>query len=128
MPDQPDRMPTAFTPDHEYIPAGEAQGVGQSFTAGDIAHAFGVEDQRVAAALRGEFDLGTEATVDSRQAQQLAEVLLSDQPLAERQAALMRLGAFTPRSDHEFGFGEKPDDTESDRLVRRGDQGDEERG
>jgi hypothetical protein len=55
-------------------------------------------------------------------------VLLADQPLDAREAALMRLGAYTPRPDHEFGFGEKPPHTESDRLVRRGDEGDEERG
>jgi hypothetical protein len=121
------RIPTASNDKGEYLPAGESQGVGDAFAADAIANAFGVEADRVHAAIAGEFGLDAGAAVDSRQAQHLAEVLLTDQPLDAREAALMRLGAFTPRPDHDVGFGEKAPGEESDRLVRRGDRGDEER-
>ena len=54
--------------------------------------------------------------VDSRQAQRLAEVILGDAPLADREAALMRLGAFTPRPDHDWGIGEAAPGEESDKV------------
>ena len=58
--------------------------------------------------------------VNSQQAQQLAEVLLSEEPLDVREAALMKLGAFTPRPDHEWGAGEADPAEESD--SQRDDQ------
>lgn len=112
----------------EYIPAGETDGTGETFSLPAIATAFGVDPSRVEAAFSGEFGLGADAAVTSTQAQDLAEVLLGDQPLAERQAALMRLGAFTPRTDHDTGLGEKDPAEESDRLVRPQMALDEERG
>jgi hypothetical protein len=110
----------------EYRPAGEDQG--GTFTAEQVATGFGVDISRVHAALEGEFGKGPDGKVDSREAQHLSEVILGDKPLAEREAALMELGAYTPRPDHEWGLGDKAPEDESDRLVRRGDQGDEERG
>lgn len=100
----------------EYSPAGEAQGTNETFTADAVADAFGVAVERVHNALRGEFALGPEARVDSRQAQHLAEVILGDLPQAEREAALMRLGAFTPRPDHDWGIGEAAPGEESDKV------------
>lgn len=102
-------------------PAGEDQGIGQRFTAKMIATAFGVDETRVARAFAGELEVNPETPVDSRQAQRLAEVLLDDQPLDQRQAALMRLGAFTPRSDLEWGLGDSPLGEESDLLAARAD-------
>jgi hypothetical protein len=67
--------------------------------------------------MKGEFGLATTAQVTSRQAQHLAEVILGDQPLAIREAGLMQLGAFTPRSDHDWGVGEAAPDEESDRVA-----------
>jgi len=122
------RIPTELDPDGEYAPAGEDQGLDATFDPATIATAFGIGIARVHHALAGEFGLGADATVDSRQAQHLADVLLGDRPQDVREAALMELGAFTPRTDHDTGLGERPDGIESDRLVRRGDQGDEERG
>lgn len=105
----------------EYAPAGEAQGVGATFAATEIASAFAVESERVHNALRGEFSLPADARVDSRQAQHLAEVILGDQPQAEREAALMRLGAFTPRADHNWGIGEAAPGEESDKVKASAD-------
>src|SRR3712207_5928575 len=90
----------------EYVPAGEAQGRSRSFSREELATAFGVAGDRVAAAMQGEFGLAPDARVDSTQAQELAEALLVDEPLDVRQAALMTLGAFTPRADHDWGVGE----------------------
>jgi hypothetical protein len=104
----------------EYAPAGEAQGEDARFSAGQIAGGFEVEIDRVHRAMSGEFGLGAEGRVDSRQAQHLAEVILGDQPLAEREAALMRVGAFTPRPDHGWGIGESPPGEESDKLEPTG--------
>lgn len=112
----------------EYAPAGEDQGLDASFTADQVANAFEVDVTRVHNALRGEFNVGPDGRVDSKGAQHLAEVILGDKPQDVQQAALMTLGAFTPRVDHEWGFGEKAEGDESDRLVRSADQGDEERG
>jgi hypothetical protein len=100
----------------EYVPAGEAQGEAQTFSRDELAAAFGVASNRVAAAMQGEFGLGPDARVDSPQAQELAEALLVDEPLDVRQAALMTLGAFTPRADHDWGVGEAAPEDESDKV------------
>ncbi|CAA9543829.1 MAG: hypothetical protein AVDCRST_MAG49-1235 [uncultured Thermomicrobiales bacterium] len=102
--------------DDETVRAGEDQGFGARFGAAAIAAGFGVEEQRVHNALQGEFGLGPDGTVDSKQAQQLAEALLGDQPLAAQEAALMQLGAFTPRRDDDWGMGDTAPGEESDRL------------
>lgn len=101
----------------EYAPPGEAQGETARFTSGQIAKSFGVDRSRVVRAMAGELGLEADALVDSRQAQTLAEALLIDQPQAEREAALMLLGAFTPRRDHEWGIGEAAPGEESDRVA-----------
>ncbi len=101
----------------EYAPAGEAQGELAHFTADEVAAAFGTDIKRVERAMAGELHLAADGRIDSQQAQQLAEALLTDLPLAEREAALMRLGAFTPRPDHAGGFGEKAPGEESDRIA-----------
>jgi hypothetical protein len=90
------------------LPAGERQGINATFTAGQIARAFDIDPARVERAIVGEFGASAAGRVDSRQAQRLSEVLLFDQPLENREAALMRLGAFTPRPDEEWGFGDEP--------------------
>ena len=105
----------------EYAPAGEAQGVGRTFTAAEVAVAFGVAIARVHQAMSGEFALAPDARVQSRQAQYLAEVILGDLPHAERDAALMRLGAFTPRRDHDWGIGEAAPGEESDKVRESAD-------
>ncbi|MCC2628631.1 MAG: hypothetical protein K0S14_2281 [Thermomicrobiales bacterium] len=104
----------------EYAPAGEAQGEDARFSAEQIARGFEVALDRVHRAMSGEFGLGANGRVDSRQAQHLAEVILGDQTLAEQEAALMRAGAFTPRPDHEWGVGETPPGEESDKLEPAG--------
>lgn len=101
----------------ERAPAGEDQGIGRWFTASEIASAFGVAEERVRRAFDGEFGYGAGGRVDSRQAQHLAEVILGDMPLDEREAALMRLGAFTPRPDDAWGMGDTAPGEESDRLA-----------
>src|SRR5690349_9124339 len=87
-------------------PPGEDRGIGARLAAGQVAAAFGVDEARVVRAVAGEFGLADAVTIDSRQAQWLAEVLLGDEPLDRRQAALMDLGAFTPRSDADWGLGD----------------------
>ena len=104
----------------EYAPAGEAQGEGARFTAEQVARGFAVEIDRVHRAMAGEFSLGADGQIDSRQAQHLAEVMLGDQPQAEQEAALMQLGAFTPRPDHDWGIGEAAPGEESDKVVPPG--------
>lgn len=107
--------------DGEYAPVGEEQLVGETFGLNQIARAFEVEPERVKRAVSGEF--GSEETrVDSRQAQHLAEVLLGDQPQDHQMAALIKLGAYTPRPDHVEGLGEKDPAEESDKL--KGDTSD----
>jgi hypothetical protein len=106
-----------FVAPGEYAPAGEAQGIAATFSAAQVAGAFAVAVDRVHRALAGEFALGPDGRVDSRQAQHLVEVILGDHPQAEQQAALMRLGAFTPRPDHDWGIGEAAPGEESDRVV-----------
>lgn len=83
----------------EYTPAGEGQGKYRKFIAQEVADAFGVDVSRIHNAFEGEFGLGQDGRIDSRQAQHLAEIFLGDLPLDGQQAALMTLGAFTPRSD-----------------------------
>lgn len=101
----------------EYAPAGERQGEAATFSADEIAQAFDVATARVQRAMRGEFGLGPDDRVDSREAQHLAEVILGDLPLAGREAALMQLGAFTPRADHGWGIGEAAPGEESDKVA-----------
>ncbi len=100
----------------EYAPSGEAQGEARTFSRDELAAAFGAAPERVAAAMWGELELTADARVTSAQAQDLAEALLSDEPLDVRQAALMTLGAFTPRPDHAFGVGEAAPGEESDKV------------
>lgn len=102
-------------------PAGQDQGVGARFSIEAIAEAFDVERPRVERAIAGEFGDDGDATVDSQQAQHLAEVLLGDQPQDQRQAALMALGAFTPRSDADWGLGDALPGEESDLQSARAD-------
>ena len=124
-----DQRPSAGLGDPgEYTPAGEAQGQLSQFSADAVGEAFGVDPARVRTAIQGEFGLRPDDTVDSTQAQQLAEVLLADEPMDRQQAALMELGAFTPRTDHEWGSGETAPGEEGDRLEQRGLESDEERG
>ncbi len=111
----------------EYVAAGEGQGLTETFDASQVAAAFSVEIDRVHRAMAGEFNLGTDAAVTSLQAQQLAEVLLGDQPLSEREAATMQLGAFTPRRDQDWGMGDTAPGEESDRLAASADALDDER-
>lgn len=99
--------------------AGETQGIDDTFDAPSVAAAFDVAEERVHNALRGEFQLGPDARVDSKQAQQLAEVLLGDQPMDQQMAALMRLGSFTPRPDDAWGFGDKAPGEQGERLSDR---------
>lgn len=103
----------------EYTPAGEAQGRNATFTADQVAAAFEVEVDRVHNAFQGEYNLGPDGTVDSRQAQELAELIIGDQPLDHQQASLMKLGAFTPRSDEDYGRGQGRPSDESDKLDDR---------
>lgn len=107
----------------EYAPAGEESGTTRTFTADEIARAFDVEPDRVRRALAGEFG-SDDLPVNSAQAQHLAEVLLGDLPQDQQMAALIELGAYTPRPDHVEGLGEKDPDEESDKLV--GDINDDE--
>lgn len=111
----------------EYAPAGEAQGLGATFTADQVAAGFAVAVDRVHRAIAGEFNLGPDGRVDSKQAQHLAEVILGDEELAEREAALMRLGAFTPRADQDWGLGETAPGEESDRFAAAADTLEDER-
>ena len=115
-----ERINAEITEPGEYRPAGEMQGTQSSFAAEDVSEAFEVDLDRVLNAFEGEFGLGAAGKVDSKQAQQLSEVILGDQPLDKREAALMKLGAFTPRSDHAWGAGEADPAEESD--SQRDDQ------
>ncbi|HYJ12910.1 MAG TPA: hypothetical protein VEW66_04930 [Thermomicrobiales bacterium] len=115
------------THSNDYAPIGEESGVNATFSADAVATAFEVEIDRVHRAMAGEFGQA-DTLVNSRQAQLLAEVLLGDQPQDQQIAALMTLGAYTPRSDHTDGLGEKDPADESDRLVRNADEDDGERG
>jgi hypothetical protein len=101
----------------EYAPAGEAQGERASFAAAQVAAAFGIALETVQRAMDAELGRGGAERLDSRQVQHLAELLLPHLPLAEREAVLMSLGAFTPRADHDWGIGEAAPGEESDRVV-----------
>ena len=107
--------------DGGYAPFGEERGIGDTFDLEQIARAFEVSPERDQRAMLGEFGSDTER-VDSKGAQHLAEVLIGDQPQDHQMAALMKLGAFTPRSDHNEGVGEKDPDEESDKLARSVEQ------
>ena len=120
-------LAAGVTASGEYIPAGEAQGQHAAFTADQVAAAFNVAIDRVHRAMAGEFNLGPDGGVDSRQAQHLAEVILGDEELAEREAALMQLGAFTPRADQDWGLGETAAGEESDRFAASADVLEDER-
>jgi hypothetical protein len=106
----------------ERAPAGEERGVRRRFFAVQVAAAFDVGVDRVEWAMAGEFGLDAGGTVDSRQAQHLAEVLLGDLPSGAIQSGLMRLGAFTPRTDDAWGLGDTAPGEESDRLAARADR------
>lgn len=105
-----------FAAPGEYVPSGEAQGIVRSFGLDELVAAFGEPAERVAAAMQGELGLEPGAHVTSAQAQDLAEALLTDAPLDVREAALMTLGAFTPRPDHDWGIGEAAPGEESDKV------------
>lgn len=101
----------------EYTPAGENQGTDRTFTSREVAEAFGVEEQRVVNAFQGEYNLGADGRISSAQAQELAEIFLGDQPLDQQEAALMQLGAYTPRADDvEASATPKAPGEESDKL------------
>ena len=106
--------------DDVYVESGESRSQ-EVFTAAEVAKAFGVDLSRVEQAMRGEFDRSADARIDSKMAQHLSDVLLGDLPLDRREAALMELGAFTPRSDATEGLGHNPPREESDRLSARTD-------
>jgi hypothetical protein len=106
----------------EYTPAGEGQGKYRTFTAQQVADAFDIDVSRVHNAFKGEFDLGPDGKVNSKQAQELAEIFLGDLPLDGQQAALMKLGAFTPRPDDtEATATPKAPGEQSDKLRRSQD-------
>jgi hypothetical protein len=107
------------------VPKGEANAPIGQFTAEQVAYAFDVEQVRIERAIRGEFGLNADDMISSHQAQQLAEIVLAERPLGEREAALMRLGAYTPRSDVEWGLGDTYKGEESDRLAARTDTPDD---
>ncbi len=102
----PETPGAGFARPGEYIPAGEAQGAGETFSAEQMAAAFGVDVDRVHDAMRGEYGLGPEERVTNAQAHELVEALLPEAPLDRREAMLMELGAYTPRRDEERGIGE----------------------
>lgn len=83
----------------EHDPPGERQGEHATFSVDQVARAFRVDRDRVVRAVEGEFRLGEDGLVDSRQATHLADALLADRIQDEREAALMELGAYTPRRD-----------------------------
>jgi hypothetical protein len=103
----------------EYTPAGENQGKYRRFSAGEVAEAFGVDLDRVYNAFQGEYGLASDGKISSHQAQELAEIFLGDLPLDGQQAALMNLGAFTPRSDDtEASATPKAPGEQSDKIRR----------
>jgi len=118
----PERIEAGFVGPGEYAPAGELQGEGTRFSPDQIASAFHVDRSTVDRAIRGEFGRAAERGVTSREAQRLSEVLLPDTPLPEREAALMVLGAFTPRRDEEWGLGDTAPGEASDRYAARPDE------
>lgn len=113
--------------DGEYAPVGEENGTASKFSLDEIANAFAVESDRVRSAMTGEFG-SDDLTVNSAQAQHLAEVLLGDLPQDQQMAALIKLGAYTPRPDHVERLGEKDPAEESDKLVGNINDDEEPRG
>jgi hypothetical protein len=111
----------------EYAPAGEGRGVDATFRLEEIASAFEVEPARVQRAMTGEFG-SDDMLANSKQAQHLAEVLLGDLPQDRQLAALITLGAYTPRPDHVEGLGEKDPADESDKLEGHINEVEHERG
>lgn len=108
---------TEATTDGEYQAAGEDQGQTRTFTARELADAFAIDVDRIHNAMAGEFDLPADGEVSSKQAQQIAELTLTDLPLDKRTAALMKLGAFVPRADEiEGSLDETSPADQSDRL------------
>ncbi|HEU5430964.1 MAG TPA: hypothetical protein VFU81_04840 [Thermomicrobiales bacterium] len=118
----PERIEGGFVGPGEYAPAGELQGQTARFSLDQIAAAFQVDRATVERAAVGELGEHAARGVTSREAQRLSEVLLPDQPLPEREAALMTLGAFTPRRDEEWGLGDTAPGQESDRYAADPDE------
>lgn len=114
------------TADGVYIEAGEDVNPDRTFSVGEVAHAFGVDRERVTRAAERELGLRDGQPVTSKDAQRLVEVLLGDRPMDEREAALMKLGAFTPRRDADWGLGSGPPREESDRQSARAGTPDDE--
>ncbi len=112
----------ASVTDDERSPAGEDVALDAQFSADQVAGAFGVDIDRVHRAMAGEFQLASRDSVSSSQARGLADVLLGDLPIDRQQAALMTLGAFTPRSDDDWGLGDTAPGEESDRLSSDADK------
>jgi hypothetical protein len=122
MSDETQRRDVVSEKTGEYTPAGEDQGKDRTFTAQQVAEAFDVEVERVHNAFEGEFSLGSDGKITSVQAQELAEIFLGDLPLDGQQAALMTLGAFTPRSDEvEASATPKAPGEQSDKLRKSQD-------
>lgn len=115
------RLPAGKDSTGAYVPAGEGQGQHATFGADQIAAAFGVAIDRVHRAFAGEYKLGPDGRVDSRRAQELSELIIGDEDQAAREAALMQLGAFTPRPDQTWGMGETAPGEESDRYAASAD-------
>jgi hypothetical protein len=109
---------------HPREPKGEENSPVAQFSAAEVAKAFEVELDRIERAMYGEFGLDAGDTISSHKAQQLAEIVLAERPLGDREAALMRLGAYTPRSDVEWGLGDTYEGEESDRLAARAERPD----
>jgi hypothetical protein len=103
-------------------PTGATPAPGNVFTAGQIAEAFSLSQERVERAIREAFGPRAVGGVNDKQAQDLAEELLADRPLDQREAALLTLGAFTPRADDAWGLGDKAPGEESDRLQHEHDR------
>ncbi len=104
----------------------DAKGIDAVFSSDQVARAFEVEEERVHRAMQGEFGMATDGKMNSRQAQQLAEVMLADEPLDHQEAKLMTLGAYTPRFDDDWGLGDTAPGEESDRLSRSADKPEDE--
>lgn len=103
------------------IPAGEGESPRKTTTVDEVAAAFGVDRERVAKAVFGEFRIGADSVLSARQVQHIAEVMLADQPLGVRTAAVMETGVYTPRPDDDFGLGSGEPSEESDRQAARAD-------
>lgn len=97
--DDRDRNELTAPLEDEHDPPGEDQGEHSDFSADQVARAFDVGRERVVRAFDGEFRIDDSGLIDSRQAQHLADVLLADKTQEERDTALIKLGAFTPRRD-----------------------------